>query len=136
MSRWSSMNQFGKRKHYPRPKTEQHWRSLYRAHEYRLPNVTSLKLVHYKKGAGQTGMRHFKSYKLAPLTHWNAHINVELEKVETGHGEAEAAVSLNSGEVVKIPATELTDSGLLAAIIAADPEGELVTDGPGYLQHF
>jgi len=80
MAYWRKLKRFGYARWFPRPKTERHWDTLYKGHKTIVPNIQQLTLEWSQKGAGQTGVRHFKYYSITPLQYWNKSLKVNLNK--------------------------------------------------------
>eukprot|EP01096_Ripella_sp_DP13-Kostka_P001410 TRINITY_DN1165_c0_g1_i1.p1 TRINITY_DN1165_c0_g1~~TRINITY_DN1165_c0_g1_i1.p1 ORF type:complete len:138 (+),score=60.65 TRINITY_DN1165_c0_g1_i1:3-416(+) len=123
-----SLRRFGKVVGFPLPKTEQEWALLYARHKIVLPNVTALKLEHSTKMKGNTGARHFKSYKLPPITHWNKQITFS----EVKHGKdtpftfmPSLIVTLKSGEEKSILIKDKKSHEILREVAALDPLAEV-----------
>mmetsp|Transcript_30718 Transcript_30718/g.34275 ORF Transcript_30718/g.34275 Transcript_30718/m.34275 type:complete len:149 (-) Transcript_30718:165-611(-) len=72
--------QFAKFEGVPKPKTEEGWKNVWKAHKIEIPAVSKLTLQWSRKGKGNTGARYFKYYSVPPIKHWNPNITVEYSK--------------------------------------------------------
>lgn len=78
-------------------------------------------------------MRYFKYYNITPLQHWNKGLEVELIREKEQEIEPKVVVRLAGGEVKEINPVGLKRRDILRALVALDKDGEIITDGPGFL---
>jgi len=102
-------------------------------HKTLLPNTKKLTVTWSKKGAGQTGARHFKYFDVPPLKYWNKSLEVALEKDMIEVVVPKVTVELSDGATTQFSVKGLTNQQILELVAKADPQGEIVTKGPGHL---
>ncbi|XP_049851567.1 uncharacterized protein LOC126326233 [Schistocerca gregaria] len=108
-----AMRRFGYRKGFPKPRTDTDWNRIWKQHKIKLPNIKSLKLFLSDKGPGHTGMRHFKSYMLPPIQHWNPFIKVEIERETTKYIPPVLLVEHKNGESNSFDANKIHSKDIL-----------------------
>eukprot|EP01125_Pyxidicula_operculata_P021816 TRINITY_DN8665_c0_g1_i1.p1 TRINITY_DN8665_c0_g1~~TRINITY_DN8665_c0_g1_i1.p1 ORF type:complete len:148 (-),score=32.94 TRINITY_DN8665_c0_g1_i1:123-536(-) len=133
MSHINKMKQFGKVRWYPKPKTDKQWDILYKNHKTVIPSVKSISLEWSKKGQGQTGARYFKYYNIPPLKYWNKSLDVQTKKNVEEIKSPKLVCTLNDGTVQEIELASLTNTEILEKLVSIDPEGKIITNGPGHL---
>jgi len=133
---WLKMKKFGSQRWFPKPRTEKHWDMLYKNHKTVVPNIQKLTVEWSQKGSGQTGARHFKYYNVTPLKYWNKSLEVSLLKHQKWTGQVvdpKVIVQLKDGNTTEIPVKGKSNTDILNEIVALDPEGQIITNGPGHL---
>eukprot|EP01123_Difflugia_compressa_P000399 TRINITY_DN10482_c0_g1_i1.p1 TRINITY_DN10482_c0_g1~~TRINITY_DN10482_c0_g1_i1.p1 ORF type:complete len:153 (-),score=26.59 TRINITY_DN10482_c0_g1_i1:70-462(-) len=126
------MRDFGKKRWFPKPRTERHWDMLYKAHKTLVPNLQKITLEWSKDGRGKTGIRYFKYYNIKPLQYWNRSLDVKLDK-KVEPTPAKLTVELKDGSITELSVEGLTNTEILKKVVSLDPEGAIVTNGPGHL---
>jgi hypothetical protein len=67
------------------------------------------------------------------LQYWNKGLKVELVKEKDIEVEPKVIVQLAGGQVKEIKPVGLKRRDILRALVAMDKDGEIITDGPGFL---